>query len=216
MTEELQQNTSMRAVLANRDFRQLWIGLAISQIGDGLTSLALLIVINKLTGSTAALAVMMIVIAVPQLVFGLISGVFVDRWDRKRIMVISDVLRGLLVLGFLLVRRPEDIWVFYVLGFLQAVVGTFFSPARTAMIPTLVERDALLAANALSQTTQVITSVIGSALAGVLVGLAGSAWPAFILDGLSFFISAFFITRIAAPRQTAQISGKLADTFAQL
>jgi MFS family permease len=216
MTEALPQNNSMRAVLANLNFRQLWIGQTISQVGDGLTNLAILIVINKLTGSTTALAVMMVIMAVPQLVFGLISGVFVDRWDRKRIMIISDLLRGLLVLGFILVRRPEEVWIFYVLGFLQAMVGTFFNPAKSAMIPTIVEREALLAANALSQTTQVITGVIGSALAGVLVGLSGSAWPAFTLDSLSFFLSAFFITRVAAPQLTERIAGGLGDTFTQL
>ncbi len=216
MTDAVQQNKGMRAVLANQNFRQLWIGQTISQVGDGLTNLALLIVINKLTGSTAALAVMMIVMAVPQLVFGLISGVFVDRWDRKRIMILSDILRGLLILGFILVRRPEEVWIFYVLGFFQAMVGTFFGPARSAMIPTIVERDTLLAANALSQTTQVVTGVVGSALAGILVGVFGSAWPAFTLDGLSFFISAFFITRIAVPPNTERIAGGLAETFTQL
>lgn len=216
MTDAVPQNKSMQAVLANHNFRQLWIGQTISQVGDGITNLAILIVINKLTGSTTALAVMMIVMAVPQLVFGLISGVFVDRWDRKRIMIISDLLRGLLVLGFILVRRPEEVWVFYVLGFLQAVVGTFFSPAKSAMIPTIVERDTLLAANALSQTTQVITGVVGSALAGLLVGLSGSAWPAFTLDALSFFLSAFFIARVAAPHQPGQVEGGVGETFAQL
>lgn len=217
MTDESSSNKSMKAVLANTNFRQLWIGQTISQVGDGITNLALLITINNLTGSTTALAVMMIVIAVPQLIFGLISGVFVDRWDRKRIMIVSDILRGALVLGFLLVRRPEDVWIFYVLGFLQAVVGTFFGPAKTAMIPTIVERDTLLAANALSQTTQVITGVIGSGLAGVLVGLTGSAWPAFTLDALTFFVSAIFIARIAAPKSAAeQTAGGVRDTFSQL
>jgi MFS family permease len=172
------QNKGAQSVLSNANFRQLWIGQTISQVGDGLTNLAILIVINRLTSSTAALAVMMVVVSVPQLVFGLLSGVFVDRWDRKRIMIVSDLLRGLLVLGFIFVRRPEDVWIFYLLGFLQALVGTLFGPAKSAMIPGIVEPDTLLAANALSQTTQVITGVIGSALAGVLVGLSGSAWPA--------------------------------------
>ncbi len=216
MTDALPQNKSMQAVLANVNFRKLWIGQTISQIGDGLTNLAILIVINKLTGSTAALAIMMVIVAVPQLIFGLVSGVFVDRWDRKRIMILSDVLRGLLVLGFILVRRPEEVWIFYVLGFLQAVVGTFFSPAKTAMIPTIVERESLLSANALSQTTQVITSVVGSALAGLLVGLSGSAWPAFTLDGLSFFLSAAFIARVSAPQAVERVSGGVGDTLKEL
>jgi MFS family permease len=206
----------MRSVLAIPNFRRLWIGQTISQFGDGLTGLAILITINQLTGSTAAMAAMVIVMAVPQLIFGLISGVFVDRWDRKRIMIVSDVLRGILVLGLVFVQRPQDVWIFYVLGFLQALVGTFFTPARSAMVPTIVERDSLLAANALSQTTQVITGVVGSAAAGVLVGVSGAAWPAFTLDAISFFISAFFIARISVLRQVETAVGDVRAIFGQL
>ena len=217
MTQSDEQNTGVRAVLAIPDFRRLWLGQTISQIGDGLTNLAILIVINKLSGSTAALATMMIVIALPQLVFGLISGVFVDRWDRKKIMIISDLIRGGLVMGFILVRRPEDIWIFYVLGFLQAAIGTLFDPAKSAIIPNIVDRSMLLAANSLSQTTRVITGVIGSALAGVLVGLAGTASPAFLLDGLSFFLSALFISRIANPSPVELLAtGGVRETLGQL
>lgn len=217
MTVTVERNTGIKAVLAIPDFRRLWIGQTISQIGDGLTSLAILIVINKLLGSTAALATMMIVIALPQLVFGLISGVFVDRWDRKKIMIVSDLIRGGLVLGFILVKRPEDVWIFYVLGFLQAAIGTLFDPAKSATIPNIVRRDALLAANSLSQTTRVVTSVIGSALAGLLVGLAGTAWPAFLLDGLSFIVSALFISRMSIPRQAVQVAaGGVRQTLGQL
>ena len=205
MTVETAQNKNIQYVLAIPNFRRLWIGQTISQIGDGLTSLALLIVINQLTGTTTALATMMIVIALPQLVFGMLAGVYIDRWDRRKIMIVSDVIRGLLVLGFILVRRPQDVWIFYVLGFLQAAVGTFFDPAKSALIPNIVERDALLAANGLSQTTRVITSVVGSALAGVLVGAMHGAWGAFTLDAVSFFVSAVFISRIRLPKSVAAV-----------
>ncbi len=200
MAVEAQANKNLKYVLRNPNFRRLWCGQTISQVGDGLTSLALLIMINQITGTTTALATMMVVIALPQLIFGMLAGVYIDRWDRKRIMIVSDVLRGLLVLGFILVRRPQDVWIFYLLGFLQAAVGTFFDPAKSALIPTMVERDALLAANGLSQTTRVITGVVGSALAGVLVGAMHGAWGAFTLDALSFFVSAFFISRILLPK----------------
>ncbi len=210
MTAEAQPNKDVKYVLRSPNFRRLWIGQTISQVGDGLTSLALLIMINQITGSTAALATMMVVIALPQLIFGMLAGVFIDRWDRRRIMIVSDVLRGLLVLGFILVRRPQDVWIFYLLGFLQAAIGTFFDPAKSAMIPTIVERDALLAANSLSQTTRVITSVVGSALAGVLVGAMHGAWGAFTLDAVSFFVSALFISRIVVPKAAAVPQGAVA------
>ncbi len=216
MSEQNQTNHGMRAVLAIANFRWLWIGQTISQIGDGMANLALLIVINQLTGSTAALATLMVVISVPQLIFGLVAGVFVDRWDRRRIMIISDLARGALVLGLVFVRRPEDVWVFYVLGFFQALVGVFFDPAKSAMIPTIVEREMLLSANALSQTTRVITGVVGSALAGLLVGLAGNGAPAFILDSLSFFVSAIFIYKMAVQSAPALKGGGLLQTLGQL
>lgn len=217
MTQHLEQNKGIRAVLAIPDFRRLWLGQAISQIGDGLTNLAILIVINQLLGSTAALATMMVVVALPQLLFGLVSGVFVDRWDRKKIMIFADLIRGGLVLGFLFVNHPEDVWIFYVLGFLQAAVGTLFDPAKSATIPAIVDRSNLLAANSLSQTTRVITGVIGAALAGLLVGLADTAWPAFLLDGLSFFLSALFISRMTIPGHAGQaLVGGVWHTFSQL
>ena len=217
MTQPIEQNKGIKAVLAIPDFRRLWLGQTISQIGDGLTNLAILIVINKLVGSTAALASMMIVIALPQLVFGLISGVFVDRWDRKKIMIISDLIRGGLVLGFILVKRPEDLWIFYMLGFLQAAIGTLFDPAKSATIPNIVDRSMLLAANSLSQTTRVITGVVGYALAGLLVGLTGSAWPAFLIDGLSFILSALFISRMTIPSQAERAAaGGFRQTISQL
>ena len=210
-------NLGAKAVLANPNFRNLWLGQTISQIGDGLTSLAVLVMINKLTGSTAAIAIMTIAIALPQLLMGLLAGVFVDRWDRKRILIVSDMLRGLMVLGFIFIRRPEEVWLFYALGFAQAAVGTFFDPAKSALIPSIIPREGLLAANGLSQTTRVITGVIGSALAGVLVGLAGNGWPAFSLDALSFFVSALFITRMMVPRHEAASSqGGVHATLTQL
>lgn len=190
-----------REVLGIPAFRTLWIGQTISQVGDGLTGLAVLIVVTQLTGSTAALAGMTIAISLPQLFFGLLAGVFVDRWDRRRTMIVSDLVRGVLVLGLILVQDPSQLWILYVLGFLQAAVGTFFNPAKGALVPLLVGREALLPANALSQSTQVIAGVTGTALAGVMVGATGNGGLAFTLDALSFLISALFIMRIAVPQQ---------------
>lgn len=200
MVETNEPNRSARSVLQVSNFRTLWIGQTISQIGDGLTSLALLIVVNQLTGSTVALAGVAIALALPQLLFGIGAGVLVDRWDRKRTMIVSDILRGTMVLGFIFVRDPSQVWLFYILAFLQASVGTFFEPAKNALIPQLVQGRDLLAANALSQTTRVVTGVLGTALAGVLIGLAGNGLPAFSLDALSFLVSALFISRIVLPK----------------
>ena len=102
------KKTGLRDLIKIPNFRYLWTGQIISNFGDSMTSLALLLLVNKLTGSTAALATMMIVIAIPSLTFGMIAGVYVDRLNRKKIMVFSDLFRGLFVLGFLF--TPSRNW----------------------------------------------------------------------------------------------------------
>jgi len=144
---KLSSELNARGVLAIRDFRFVWVAQMISDLGDGLTNLALLLVVNALTGSTAALALMAIVLAVPPVTIGLLAGVYVDRLDRRRVMLAADALRVLIVLGFIVVRSADQVWVLYLLGFLEATVGTFFTPARMALVPTIVPKDGLLAAN---------------------------------------------------------------------
>jgi MFS transporter, DHA3 family, macrolide efflux protein len=192
-----EQALDVREVLHLRDFRLLWLAQIVSDFGDSLTTLALLILVNQLTGSTAALATMAIVLAIPQVTFGLVAGVYVDRMDRKLIMIVSDLLRGILVLGFVLVGSHEQLWLLYLIGFAQATIGTFFTPARGALTPHLVPPAGLLAANSLSQTSRVIFGLLGTAAAGMLIGALGIFWPAFTLDALTFFISALLVGRIA-------------------
>jgi MFS family permease len=211
--------TGLRALLSNRNFRYLWTGQVVSDFGDSLTNLALLITINQLTGSTAALATMLIVLTIPQVTFGLVAGVYVDRWDRKRIMIVSDLLRGLLVLCFVLVHSADMIWLLYVIGFLQASVGTLFTPAKSALLPNIVDKPALLSANTISQTSRVVFNVLGTTAAGVLIGVFNVTWPAFALDALTFFVSVLMVSRIAAPAYTPDpVAGKgsLAAVFGQL
>jgi MFS family permease len=178
-----------RAVLRIPDFRRLWAAQGVSDIGDGLTNLTLLIVVTRLTGSTAALAAMAIALAVPAIVVGPIAGVFVDRWDRRTVMLASDVIRAGLVLGFILVASTDRLPLMYVIAVAHATVGTFFTPARMAMLPRVVPTHGLMAANSLNQMTRVLATVAGSALAGVIVGLADVAWPAFVIDSLTFLLS---------------------------
>lgn len=194
----------MREILKIRNFRMLWIGQVISSFGDSLTSLSLLILVNHLTGSTAALALMAIVVALPQVTVGLVAGVYVDRLNRQRIMIVSDVVRGTMVLGFILVSTRETLWLLYVIAFAQSTIGTFFGPARSAMIPNIVAKEQLMNANALSQTSEIFVRVLGMAAAGLIIGVFDVYWPAFIIDSLTFFISALFIMRIQVPRIPTQ------------
>lgn len=178
-----------RAVLRIPDYRRLWAAQGVSDIGDALTSLTLLIVVTRLTGSTAALAAMAIALAVPAIVVGPIAGVFVDRWDRRRVMLASDLIRAGLVLGFVFVASTDRLWLMYMIAIAHATVGTFFTPSRMALIPRIVPREGLMAANSLNQLTRVLASVFGSAVAGIIVGVADVSWPAFTIDALTFLLS---------------------------
>ena len=189
----------LRDLLRLRDFRLLWLGQALSNFGDGLADMALIFLINELTGSTAALATLIVVIAVPEVVLGMVAGVYVDRLDRKRLMVISDGLRAVIALAFIAVATVERLPLLFVLGFLQATVGVFFGPARMALVPSIVPRAALLSANSLGQMTSIVARLLGTAAAGLLVGLLGAYWPAFAINAGTFVLSVLLISRVVAP-----------------
>ena len=193
-------------VLRNPRFRRLWVGQVVSAIGDYFYLLAVPILINALTGSTAAIGLAMIVgFALPQLVFGIPAGVLVDRWERRRVMIVADLVRAGLVLGGLLARDAGSLWVLYVVGFLMSVASRFFYPAQSALVPMLVSEDELLAANSLSQLTMTASLLVGPALAGFAIAWLG-AGVAFVADSASFVVSALAIWSIgavAAPPQRA-------------
>lgn len=179
-----------REVLRIGPFRRLWAAQAISDLGDGLTLLTLMLLVNQLTGSTLALAAVAIALAIPPLTVGLVAGTYADRIDRRRIMIGADLLRAVVVLGFVLVTDEALVPLLVVLAFIQASIGTFFTPARGALMPHLVPERGLLAANSITQATRVIAGVVGTALAGLIVGVAGVTWPAFVLDAVTFLASA--------------------------
>ena len=196
-------------LLRNRNFVRLWLGHTISAFGDAVTNLTLLILVNALTGSTAAIATMTILLAIPQVTIGLLGGVFADRWDRKRILLISDLARGLLVLGFVFVDSPARLWLLYTLAFVQAAVGTIDNPARGAILPQVLPPQGLLAANSLNQTGNLLAMVLGGVAAGFLVGLTDSYRPAFIIDALTFFASfGFVLFVVVAPHERGAPAGR--------
>lgn len=188
--------TRLRQLLRIRDYRYLWSAQALSDFGDNLTFLTLLILIQRLTGSTVALAGLMVAIAIPTLVFGTLAGVYVDRLDRKKVILVSDAVRGLIVLCFLFVRSPDLVPVIYVIAFAQAAVGTLDNPARSAFLPAVVGTEQLLAANSVSQTSRIIFNLLGTGAAGVLAAVGDSLAPAFIIDAATFFASFLLISRV--------------------
>jgi MFS transporter, DHA3 family, macrolide efflux protein len=199
------QPMGVRDVLRIRDFRSLFAGQAISDIGDGITLLLVLLVIHDLTGSTAALALMAIAEAVPAFTVGLVAGVYVDRWDRRRIMLAADLLRAVIVLSFGLVSTAAMVPLLYVLGFAQASVSTFFRPARGALLPHIVPTEGLAAANSLAQGSMVIGAVIGAGIAGWLYSAFDAPVIGFGLDALTFLLSFVFVLRVS--REAGRIVG---------
>ncbi len=197
-----QRNVSFFTVLRNRHFLGLWLGQVVSNIGDYFYYLAVPITVNRLTGSTTAMALSMMSIFLPQLLFGLVAGVFADRWNRKRTMIVADLLRGLIVLLCLTIRSADQVWIFYLVGFLVSTASRFFFPARSAAIPLIVDKEELMIANGLSQITQTVSLIAGSALAGFAIGLWGEQ-VAFIANMLSYFVSAAFILTITVPHNLA-------------
>jgi MFS transporter, DHA3 family, macrolide efflux protein len=188
----------VRDILRIPDYRKLLGGQVVSDIGDGITFLLLLLVINELTGSTAALALMAIAEAVPQFTVGLAAGVYVDRWNRRSVMLAADLIRAVIVLLFAVVATLGIVPLLYVLGFVQSSVSTFFRPARGAMLPRIVPPGGLPAANSLAQASQVLGSVIGAGIAGLIFSAFGSGALGFAIDALTFLVSLAFISRIPA------------------
>ncbi|NDJ75505.1 MAG: MFS transporter [Chloroflexi bacterium] len=198
------QALGLGAVLKIRNFRHLVLGHLVSNFGNSLTALALFILIHDLTGTVSALATLTIIIALPEVIFGLISGVYVDRFDRRRIMMLADSGRAVVVLGFILVGSRDWLWLAFVFAFLEACIGAFYNPARSALIPNLVPENGLMSANALVQLSGIVVQVLGTATAGIIIALTGAFWPAFGLDALTFVASVWFISRIQMQARAAQ------------
>jgi MFS family permease len=178
----------------NRNFRLLYIGQAISQLGDWFNSVAVYALLLDLTGSATAVAWMMIVQFLPIAIVGPVAGVVVDRVDRRRLMIAADLIRGTLILGLLLVRDREHVWLAYVVMALTVSAQAFFEPARTATMPNITTREELMPANALSSATWAAMLAVGASVGGLVTVVSGRNW-AFVINAASFYVSAAFLSR---------------------
>jgi MFS family permease len=192
----------------NRDFRRMWLGQVVSQLGDWFDTIAVFTLALRLTGSGRAVGLLLVARFLPSVVLGPLAGVLADRFSRRSIMIWSDVLRAIIVLGFLLVRRPEHLWLLYALTVVQLALSTFFEPARTAAIPSIVSERELLPANALSSVTWSVMLTLGAAVGGAITELFGTD-AAFVLDSLSYLLSAFLIYGVSLPKRRRREKQKL-------
>ena len=192
----------------NRNFRLLWLGQVVSQMGDWFDTIAVYTIALQLTGSSRSVALIMVARFLPSVVMGPLSGVVADRFSRRSIMITSDILRAIVVLGFLFIRRPDQMWLVYVLTVLQLAFSAFFEPAKTAAIPSIVSARELLPANAISSVTWSVMLTLGAAIGGFVTGWFGTN-AAFVLDSLTFVASAFLIMGVRLPKRPPRPKSKL-------
>ena len=150
----------------NRPFRLLWLGQVVSQMGDWFDTIAVYTIALRLTGSSRSVALIMVARFLPTVVLGPGAGVIADRFSRRSIMIASDIMRAIVVLGFLFVRRPDQMWLVYVLTVFQLAFSTFFEPAKTAAIPSIVSDRELVLANAIAAVTWSVMLTLGAAIGG--------------------------------------------------
>ena len=185
----------MFAILRNRDFGLLWLAGLVSYAGDFALIVALPLHIYSVTGSTLATAAAFAASFLPGVLFGSIAGVFVDRWDRKRTMVVTHLLRAIVLLPLLV--APDNLGLLYAVAAAQGTMGLFFAPAEGALLPTLVGKDRLVAANAMNALNDNFGRLIGPALGALLYATSGIAGVA-LVDAATYVVGALLIGLIAA------------------
>jgi len=176
-------------------FRNLWLAQVISLTGDWFNTIASVIIVNRYAASGLAVGGLFIARSLPPFLLSPFAGVIADRFDRRKVLILSDLLRAGIVLSFLWVDRPERLWLLYILTILQFSVSAFFEPARAALVPALVEEDELLTANTLSSITWSAMLTLGGAIGGLTASVFGVR-VSLVVDAATFLISAIFILGI--------------------
>lgn len=189
------------APLGNADFRRLWIAQTISIVGDKINQIGLSIMVFQVTGSYVQMGLVFGLTLLPAALFGLFAGPLVDRWDRRRTMLAADVVRVGLVSVMAIVATSSlssngKIAAIYGLAFMSSTAALFFEPARMSLVPSIIEKRHLMAANALDMTTMSVSELLGIAFGGGLVAVIGYA-PAFWFDAGTFALSSIFVLMVS-------------------
>ena len=182
----------------NRPFRRLWFATVASYMGDWFNLIASAEIITSVTDSGAALSYLFLARMLPFFFLSPVAGVLADRFDRRKLMIFADLSRVFVVLGFLFVKDASDVWLLYALTVLQISLSALFKPAQGAVLSNLVDSKDLVVANAIDSATWSTMLAIGALLGGVATGLFGSQ-TAFVIDALTFLISAYFLSRVVVP-----------------
>ncbi|MCY4146370.1 MAG: MFS transporter [Chloroflexi bacterium] len=191
----MKQSSYIALIRSNRSFRYLWSGQIISLCGDWFNLIASAALIATLTQSGTAVGGLFVVRMLAPFLVSPIAGVIADRYNRKRIVISTDLLRAVVVLGFVLVREPEHAWLVYVLTAIQSASQGFYFPAWNAILPDITAASELSVANALSAATWSVMLAFGAALGGLVSGVVG-VYPAFVIDAATFLLSALILLRL--------------------
>ena len=198
---------SALAVFRNRPFLLLWLAQAATQIGGNMVIFGLTVIISKSTGSTTAVSALILTFLVPAVLFSAVAGVFVDRMDRRIVLIVTNVLRGIAFVAVFIVG--DNLIGIYLLNIFISTVTVFFAPAEAAMIPKLLPRHQLLPANGIFTLTLNAAFALGFALVGPLVVKIAGPQALIILVAVLYFIAAgFCFTLPAAPPATPKAFGR--------
>ncbi len=191
--------TFLQLLRRNTNYRRTWSGQVVSEVGDHFNNIAVFSLVLAHSGSGMVVTGVMLSRAIPAMLIGPLAGVILDRLDRKRVMIASDLIRSVVAAAFILTVNHREPWVMYLLSGLLMAASPFFTSGRSAILPTIASKEELHTANSLTQTTGWTTLVIGTFFGGASVAQFGYEW-AFFLNALSFLFSAFCIGGLKPPR----------------
>ena len=199
-------NDFLQLLRTNRNYRYTWIGQVVSEIGDHFNNIAVFSLAMETTHSGLVVSGVLLSRAIPAVMAGPVAGVVLDRFDRRRIMIASDLIRAVVALGFVITLYHHSSSLLYGLSALLMLASPFFTSGRTSILPTITTPEELHTANSLTQTTQWTDLTIGTMAAGLTAASLGFRW-AFIINSLSFLASAACISQLKAgsfrPKRTA-------------
>lgn len=203
-----QLRSYLKFLRTNQKFRRFWLATIVSQVGDWFNYIAIFVVLTDLTGSGEAISWFLVAKFLPTTILGPFAGVVADRFNRKKIMITCDVLRALVVSGYLLAGLDSQVWLIYLLAFLQESAWTFNHPARQASIPDLCSKEELKVANGLFGASWSVNLALGAALGGFVTAWFG--WKAaIIIDVCTFLGSALLVSTVVLrlrPRKKRKLS----------
>ncbi len=182
----------------NRNYRYTWLGQIVSEVGDHFNNIAVLSLAIERTHNGGIIAALMLSRAIPAVLIGPLAGVLLDRFDRRRLMIASDLVRGVIAIGFIPAINFGQTWLLCLLSALLMAASPFFTSGRSAILPSIATKDELHTANSLTQTTGWMTLAIGAYFGGTTSARFGYQL-AFLFNSLSFFFSAFCIGRLRSP-----------------